>query len=309
MRARNQRPGRRVVDDEQLRQLVADPLGAHDLEPARGARSTAATQLGHRLEPEAGDEARRPQHPQRVVGERDVGRERRAQPAARRGRRAPSNGSTSSGSGRRSAIAFTVKSRRERSVSMSSPNDDLGLAALRVVHVGAERRDLARHAVDDRADRPEPLALRATTPSARSAASSASIASGRASVAKSNSASRRSRSRSASRTRPADEVALVARVGRARAATCCAGESGREQRREPRRDVGHRASLVARTRARRIRSTQRSAQVGWRRLAPRRRLGLGASARVSSRWSSLRRRSCGFVAVASASRRVTMPCS
>ena len=40
---------------------------------------------------------------------------------------APSKGSTSSGSGRRSAIAFTVKSRRERSVLMSSEKATSGL--------------------------------------------------------------------------------------------------------------------------------------------------------------------------------------
>ncbi len=40
---------------------------------------------------------------------------------------APSNGSTSSGSGRRNAIALIVKSRRDRSVSMSSANATSGL--------------------------------------------------------------------------------------------------------------------------------------------------------------------------------------
>ena len=60
---------------------------------------------------------------------------------------APPYGSISSGSGSRSAIALTVKSRRDRSVSMSSENGDLGLAALGPVDLGPERGDLERHAV------------------------------------------------------------------------------------------------------------------------------------------------------------------
>ena len=45
---------------------------------------------------------------------------------------APSNGSMSSGSGRASAMAFTVKSRRDRSASTASANDDLRLARVGV---------------------------------------------------------------------------------------------------------------------------------------------------------------------------------
>ena len=54
-------------------------------------------------------------------GESGVRRRRAARSTA------PSNGSTSCGSGRRSAIAFTVKSRRERSVSRSSAKATPGL--------------------------------------------------------------------------------------------------------------------------------------------------------------------------------------
>ena len=45
-------------------------------------------ELGHRLEVEAGDEPGGPQHPQRVVVEADLGRQRGAQHALGPGRRA-----------------------------------------------------------------------------------------------------------------------------------------------------------------------------------------------------------------------------
>ena len=45
--------------------------------------SIACDELGIGLEAERRDETRRPQHAQRVVAERDLGRERRAQPARR----------------------------------------------------------------------------------------------------------------------------------------------------------------------------------------------------------------------------------
>ena len=39
-------PGRRVVDDDQLVELVADALGRHDLQPVAHAPSTASTSSG-----------------------------------------------------------------------------------------------------------------------------------------------------------------------------------------------------------------------------------------------------------------------
>ena len=111
-------------------------------------------ELGHRLEPEAGDEARRPQHAQRVVGERDVGRERRAQPALREVDRAVERVDEQRvGQAQRHRVDREVAA-REIGLDVVAEHD-LGLAALGVVHVGAERRDLALDAVDDRADRPE----------------------------------------------------------------------------------------------------------------------------------------------------------
>ena len=124
-------PGRRVVDRDQLVELVADALGRHDLQAAGHALATASTSssTGSRLV--AGDEAGRPQHPQRVVAEADLRRERRAQrprgevggAAERVDERAATAGSPVSSS----AIALTVKSRRDQIASMSSANVTCGL--------------------------------------------------------------------------------------------------------------------------------------------------------------------------------------
>ena len=52
-RARSQSPALGSSTSEQLRELVADPLGAHDLEPVRACSSIAATSSGIGLEAEA----------------------------------------------------------------------------------------------------------------------------------------------------------------------------------------------------------------------------------------------------------------
>ena len=119
-------PGARVVDQEQLRQLVADALRAHDLEPvpqldhrAGRAPGRARARTARRSAPRAACAAgRRGTTPRARAACAADGR--RGRPRRRTGRRAP-------GSGSRSAIAFTVKSRRERSVSMSSENATSGL--------------------------------------------------------------------------------------------------------------------------------------------------------------------------------------
>ena len=70
--------GRRVVDDHQLVELVADALGRHDLESCRHGRD-GIDELGGRVELVPGDEPGRAQHAQRVVAEADLGPERGAQ--------------------------------------------------------------------------------------------------------------------------------------------------------------------------------------------------------------------------------------
>ena len=124
--ARNQRPAAGVVDEQELGELVADALrarrsrgGGAARRPRRRARARARGRTARRSAPRAACAAGR----------------RRTTPRARaacaaggpRGRPTPPNGSTSSGSGSRSAIALTVKSRRERSVSMSSAKTTSGL--------------------------------------------------------------------------------------------------------------------------------------------------------------------------------------
>ena len=54
----------------------------HDLQPV-AQLADRGNELGIGLEPELRDEPRRPQHAQRVVEERHLGRERRAEPPGR----------------------------------------------------------------------------------------------------------------------------------------------------------------------------------------------------------------------------------
>ena len=86
----------------------------------------APTTSGSGTRPNSRDEARRPQHAQRIVEERHLGRERRAQ-SVPRGRRHRRMDRPTRARGRRSAIALTVKSRRDRSVAMSSAYSTSGL--------------------------------------------------------------------------------------------------------------------------------------------------------------------------------------
>ncbi len=116
----------RLVDDHELVELVSDALRRDDLHPA--------PQLGHRLDqPVNGFEVISGNEPRRrgsmrsgsSVNDSDGESGVRRRDAARS--TAPSNGSTSFGSGRASAIAFTVKSRRERSASIASEKATSGL--------------------------------------------------------------------------------------------------------------------------------------------------------------------------------------
>ena len=118
-------------------------------------------ELGFGLQLVAGDEAGGPQHPQRVVAEAHLGRERRAQPPVARGRRRRRTDRRASGwsAVSSSAIALTVKSRRDRSASMSSANATSGLresaayASARWVVISYSRSPCLAP------DRAEPLAL------------------------------------------------------------------------------------------------------------------------------------------------------
>ena len=72
----------RMIGDEQLVELVADPLSRHDLEPRRHL-AYRRYQLGCRRQLVRGDEAGRAEHPQRVVAEADLRSDRGAQDTGR----------------------------------------------------------------------------------------------------------------------------------------------------------------------------------------------------------------------------------
>ena len=151
------RPARRVVGEEQLRQFVADALGADDLQ----ALAHRGDRLEHRrvgFEAERRDEARGAQHAQRIVTEGDLGIHRRTEPLRREigetARRVDQFG-----------LVQRERERVDREVAAQEVGLDvvgerhLGLAALRVVDVGPEGRDLEGLAVLDAPDRAEALAL------------------------------------------------------------------------------------------------------------------------------------------------------
>ena len=68
-------PGARAVGQQQLGQLVADPLGGHDGDPV-GHRRHGRDHPRRRREQQLGGEPGRPHHPQRVVAERLLRRRR-----------------------------------------------------------------------------------------------------------------------------------------------------------------------------------------------------------------------------------------
>ena len=107
-----------VVDEQQLRQLVADALRADDLEPG-AVLPTASTSASSGTRPNVA--MKRAARSMRSGSSRndtsgDSGVRRRLFIRST----APPYGSTSTPSGRRNAIALIVKSRRDRSVSTSS---------------------------------------------------------------------------------------------------------------------------------------------------------------------------------------------
>ena len=118
--------------------------------------STAASAAGSGVNPERCHEAVESQHPQRVFRKGDLGLHRGAQrPAARSAN--PPKGSTSSGSGKRRAMAFTGE------IPAAQIGDDVAgelhprFAAVVVVHLAAESGDLVGVALLYRRHRPEPL--------------------------------------------------------------------------------------------------------------------------------------------------------
>ena len=317
---------RRVVDQEQLRQLVADALRAHDLQAVR-VLDDGTRQLRHGFEPEVRDEARRPHHPQRVVEERDLGRQRGAQPVRGEIRDSPVgidelrlgqrqchrvHGEVAPGEVGRDVVA----------------EGHLRLARIRVVHLGPEGGDLHPHPPALAPDGAEPLPLQ---PDRVGPAPDDTLDLVGAGVGRQVDV-RRGPVEEGVPHAPAHEVALVPRVREARRGLLHRRVDG-EERGEAGRDVGHR-SIVAvgaprRSMARpsgrigrsgrpdRPDASTRGPQPGQladctgasaaSAASAAAASALAASARVISSWSIARRRSCGCVAVAIASRRLTRP--
>ena len=117
-------------------------------------------QLGHRARGRAGDEPGGAQHPQRIVDERHLGRQRRAQPPGGEVGRAVERVDQRRARAGDERHRVDVKSRRARSVSISSANVDLGLRESSSYDLGAIGGDLvASRPSIGQPDRAEPLAL------------------------------------------------------------------------------------------------------------------------------------------------------
>ena len=176
------RPGRRRRSACRARRGCARPTRSRG---GRASPSTAATSSGTGLEAVAGDEAGGPQHAQRVVAEATPRAQRRAQPlggevggAVERVDERRRVGAA------RSAMALTVKSRRDRSASMASANTTSGLRESGVVGLGPVGGDLvgpARPGVAPMVPKRSPWVHTASAQPARMAL----ISAGRASVVRS----------------------------------------------------------------------------------------------------------------------------
>jgi hypothetical protein len=112
-------PLRGMIDHDELVELVPDPFSRHDRQPVRH-RPDRGYQFGQGLELVSGDEPSGAEHAERIVAEADLGRQRGSEPTSGQvtgpveGIHEHRAGAVSS-----SAMAFTVKSRRDRSVSTS----------------------------------------------------------------------------------------------------------------------------------------------------------------------------------------------
>ena len=222
--ARNHRPGARVVDQQQLRQLVADALRAHDLEPvaqldrprrrarASGSSPNCATKRAARS-------MRSGSSTNDTSGASGV-RSRRAARSA-----APPNGSTSSGSGRRDRHRVDGEV-APREVGLDVVGErDLGLAALRPVDLGAERGDLDPDAVLLAADGAEALPLEPHVVGPRPHEPLDDVGAGVGGDVDVG-ASSRVRGRGTRRARCRRRGSTRDRRRRARRASCCTGDAG-----------------------------------------------------------------------------------
>ena len=238
-----------VVDQQELRELVADALRAHDLEPV-AQLDHCGDERGIGFEVELRDEARRTEHPQRVVEERDLGCERGAQ-ATRRQVDRPAEGVDQHrvGQAQRHRVHGEVT---PREVGLDVVGvDDLGLAALGPVDLGAERGDLEHRVVLAAPDRAEALSLEPDRIGPRSYETFDDVGpgvGGDVDVGNLAVAQRAVEERVAHA--PADQVALVAGVGE-QARELLHRRRRVEQRGQAGREQGHRLHSRPHRRARR----------------------------------------------------------
>ena len=151
--------GRGVRNDHQLVQLVADAFGGHDRQSlGHVAHRLDDVVIGHQVV--GGDEARRPHHAQRILPEGHLRPGRGAQP------RGGQVGRTVEGVDQLGRRAGDLECHRvDREVAPGQIVDDvgreghLGLAALRVVHLGPVGGDLHGHPGGHRPDGAEAFAL------------------------------------------------------------------------------------------------------------------------------------------------------
>ena len=149
--------GAGVVDHDELVELVADALGRHDVEPV-GHGLDRGGELGDRLKAVPGDEPGGPQHAERVVGERHLGRQRRTK-AAGGEVVGPTEGIDEHGLGKgeRHGVDGEVAAGE---VGLDRVGElDGGLAGVRVVGLGPVGGDLEVPAVLAAADGAEALTL------------------------------------------------------------------------------------------------------------------------------------------------------
>ena len=132
-------PARGRLGQEQLRELLVDPLGGDDLESVVHLLDRPHTRGG--IEFELRGEPRGAEHPQRVVGERDLGIERRVEALGREILHADERiDELTVGQTDRHRVHGEVASRQVGPQVLAER--DRRLAVLLRVHLLAERRDL-----------------------------------------------------------------------------------------------------------------------------------------------------------------------
>ena len=150
-------PRRRILDRQQLVELVPDPLGRHDRQPvAEPAHGIDEIGVGHELV--AGDEPGGPHHPKGIVGEGLLRRQRGPQsPVVQIGCAVERVDELRFGQGERHGVDGEVAPGQVGLDTIGVPHHRL--AGVGAVHLGPVGGDLEAPVAAPGADRAEPLAL------------------------------------------------------------------------------------------------------------------------------------------------------